>query len=265
MKDFNKSIIVLHGHPDDTEAFSAGLLKLMADRGYRITIVTLTAGGLGSMSGHRQQAIELRTREAENAAKVLNAEYYCLGQYDGYAYDNADTRIAFTNLIRKVKAGVVITHLPMDYHPDHRVASNIAEAAAIVSSLPNVPCEEPHLEITPLLYHSATIDLSDSLGEELPEPHFYLDITSVINTKDEMLSHHHSQIELMRHMHKMDNFMELMKQYNEKLGDIIGVKYAEVYWQHLGGGFQKEQLIQNVLQEYVHKNRIKNEPERRKV
>ena len=257
MNHFNKSIIVLHGHPDDTEAFSAGMLKLMADKGYKITIVTLTAGGLGSMSGHREKTIQLRTQEARKAAAVLNAEFYCLGQKDAYAYDDADTRMMFTDLIRKVKAGIVITHLPMDYHPDHRVACNIAEAAAMVSSLPNVPCDEPHLETTPLLYHSATIDLSDPIGEELPQPHFYLDITSAMDTKLEMLSHHHSQIELMKHMHKMDNFFELMKQYNENLGEKIGVQYAEVYWQHLGGGFQKEQLIQTELQKYVHKNRIK--------
>ncbi|HEC42991.1 MAG TPA: PIG-L family deacetylase [Bacteroides sp.] len=265
MNHFNKSIIVLHAHPDDTEAYSAGMLKQMADQGYEITIVTLTAGGLGSMSGHRERTIEIRTKEAEKAAAVLNADYYCMGQKDGYAYDDAESRITFTNLIRKVKAGIVITHLPMDYHPDHRVACNIAEAAAMVSSLPNVPCDEPHLELTPLLYHSATIDLSDPLGGDLPEPHFYLDVTSVMNTRDEMLSHHQSQIELMKHMHKMDNFFELMKQYNEKLGEKIGVKYAEVYWQHLGGGFQKEPLIQSELYKYVHKNRVQHEPNGIKV
>ncbi|MCK4748409.1 MAG: PIG-L family deacetylase, partial [Bacteroidales bacterium] len=227
------------------------------DKGYRITIFTLTAGGLGSMSGHRMKTIELRTQEAEKAAAVLNADYYCLGQKDGYTYDDAGSRIIFTELIRRVKAGIVITHLPMDYHPDHRVACNIAEAAAMVSSLPNVPCDEPHLEITPLLYHSATIDLSDPLGETLPEPHFSLDITSAIATKVTMLSQHHSQIALMKHMHKMDNFMELMKEYNEKLGEKIGVKYAEVYWQHLGGGFQKDPLIQMELNKYVYKNRLK--------
>ncbi len=256
MNVFNKSIIVLHAHPDDTEAFSAGMLKLMADKGYKITIVTLTAGGLGGLSGDQEETIKIRTKEAEKAATVLNADYYCLGQKDGYVYDNADTRINFTNLIRKVKAGIVITHLPMDYHSDHRTACNIAEAATMVSSLPNVPCEEPHLDVTPLLYHSSTIDLSDPLGEDLPKPHFYLDITSVIDTKTEMLSHHHSQIELMRHMHKMDDFLGLMKQYNKDLGEKIGIEYAEVYWQHLGGGFQKDPLIQTELSEYVHKNRI---------
>jgi LmbE family N-acetylglucosaminyl deacetylase len=265
MNQFTRSILVFHAHPDDTEAYSAGMLKMMADRGYQITIVTLTDGGLGSLSGHRESTIELRTREAQKSAAVLGADYVCLGQKDGYAYDTAEARLDLTNLIRTVKAGIVITHLPMDYHPDHRAACNIAEAATMVASLPNVPCDEPHLEITPLLYHSATIDLSDPLGGDLPEPHFFLDITSSMDTKIEMLSHHQSQITLMKHMHKMDNFCELMKDNNRKLGKMIGVEYAEVYWQHLGGGFQKEPLIQLELYEYLHKNLIPYEPERFKV
>ena len=251
MSEFNKSVFVLHAHPDDTEAFSAGLLKLLKDKGYKITIVTLTAGGLGGINSTEEGTIQLRKVEAEKAAAVLDADYYCLNQRDGYAYDNAETRIACTELMRKVKAGIVITHLPMDYHPDHRVTCTIAEAAAMVATLPNVPCNEEPLEITPLLYHSATIDLKDPLGGDLPDPHFYLDITTAIDVKMEMLSHHHSQIELMRIMHKTDNFFEIMKAYNLGLGEKVGVKYAEVYWQHLGGGFQKEPQIQEDLNEYI--------------
>ncbi|MFY0650592.1 MAG: PIG-L family deacetylase [Cyclobacteriaceae bacterium] len=256
MSEFNKSVVVLHAHPDDTEAFSAGMLKLLHDKGYKITIVTLTAGGLGGMNGDIEKTKVLRKLEAKNAAAILDAEYFCLGLEDGYAFDNKQARIEFTDLIRKVKAGIVLTHLPMDYHPDHRVACSIAEAAAMVSSLPGVPCMEEPLEITPLLYHSATIDLSDPLGGELPAPHFYLDISSAIDTKMEMLACHHSQQELMKHMHKMDDFFDLMKDYNRKLGEKIGVKYGEVYWQHLGGGFQKTPLIQQELEELVHKNRM---------
>jgi hypothetical protein len=32
---------------------------------------------------------------------------------------------------------------------------------------------------------------------------------------------------------------------------MVGVDYAEVYWQHLGGGFQKEHQVQNDLSEYL--------------
>jgi hypothetical protein len=32
---------------------------------------------------------------------------------------------------------------------------------------------------------------------------------------------------------------------------MAGVEYAEVYWQHLGGGFQKDQQVQKDLSEFL--------------
>ena len=66
-----------------------------------------------------------------------------------------------------------------------------------------------------------------------------------------MLGYHISQIELMKHMHKMDDFFGFVLEGNRNYGKMAGVEYAEVYWQHLGGGFQKEPQIQNDLTEFL--------------
>ena len=58
-------------------------------------------------------------------------------------------------------------------------------------------------------------------------------------------------MELMRVMHKMDNFFDVMKQANVDYGKMAGMDYAEVFWQHLGGGFQREPQIQDDLKEFV--------------
>jgi LmbE family N-acetylglucosaminyl deacetylase len=153
--------------------------------------------------------------------------------------------------MRKVQAGIVFTHLPFDYHSDHRTTAGIVEAAAMISSLDTVPVKEKPLEVTPLLYHSAPLTLSDPLGSQIVPPHFYVDVTSVIETKRKMLEYHVSQIELMRHMHKMDDFFGFVLGGNKNYGKMVGVEYAEVYWQHLGGGFQKDPQVQNDLSEYL--------------
>ena len=251
MPQFNKSILAMHAHPDDTEAFCAGTLKLLKERGYRITIATFTAGGLGSVDFDEEATILRRTEEARKAAAALDAEYFCLSGQDGYLYDTPALRLGVTSLIRRVKAGIVMTHLPMDYHGDHRAACNITESAAIVASLPNVPVPEEPAKITPLLYHTAPLGFSDPLGGEVIPPHFALDITSVMETKKKMLAFHQSQIELMRVMHGMDDFFGEMERYNAELGSRAGCRYAEVYWQHLGGGFQKDPIIQNELADYM--------------
>ena len=153
--------------------------------------------------------------------------------------------------MRKVRAGIVFTHLPNDYHPDHRATAAIVEAAAMVASLDPVPVPEKPLEVTPLLYHSAPLTLSDPLGAQLTPPHFFVDVTGVVNTKIEMLGKHVSQLELMKHMHRIDDFFGYVLEGNKGYGRMAGVEYAEVYWQHLGGGFQKDDQVQRDLREYI--------------
>lgn len=68
-----------------------------------------------------------------------------------------------------------------------------------------------------------------------------------MDKKMEMLSHHKSQQDLMRLMHKMDDFFGEMKKFNAELGAEVGCEYAECYWQHLGGGYQKDPVLQDEL------------------
>ncbi|MCG8555128.1 MAG: PIG-L family deacetylase [Proteobacteria bacterium] len=251
MPDFNRSVLAIHAHPDDTEAFCAGTLALLQGRGYRVAIATMTAGGMGGISGSESETIAQRQQEARQAAAIIDADYHCLAQRDGYLFDHEAVRIATTTLIRSVEAGVVMTHLPNDYHSDHRTTCNIVEAASMLATLPNVPCRVAPLPRTPLLYHTAPLTLRDALGAPIAPPHFYVNIGDTISVKKQMLALHRSQIELMRVMHKMDDFFEEMKRYSSELGAKVGVDYAEVFWQHLGGGFHQEALLQQELGELV--------------
>jgi len=248
---FNKVALSFNAHPDDAEAWNAGVLKLLKDKGYKIVIATMTGGGLGGCNMTMDETAAVRFEEAKKAAKVLDAEYYTLGGTDGFLSDTKELRLKAISLIRKVRAGVIFTHLPYDYHSDHRTTANIVEAAAMVSSLDPVPVSEKPLEVTPLLYHTSPLTLSDPLGSQISPPHFYVDVTSVIDTKKKMLGYHISQIELMKHMHKINDFFGYVLEGNRNYGKMAGVEYAEVYWQHLGGGFQKEQQVQRDLSEFL--------------
>jgi len=250
-REFNKTVLSINAHPDDAEAWNAGTLKLLKEKGYNIIIATLTAGQMGGCDMSMEETASVREREAKKAAAVLDADYYCLGGEDGFLMDSKEMRLKVISLIRKVKAGILFTHLPCDYHSDHRVTANIVESAAMISSLDPVPVDEPPLEVTPLLYHSSPLTLNDPLGSKIAKPHFYVDVTSVIETKKKMLEHHISQQDLMRHMHKMSDFFGFVLEGNKNYGKDINVEYAEVYWQHMGGGFQKEQQVQRDLREYI--------------
>ena len=249
--DYPKSVVVIAAHPDDTEIFCAGTLKLLRDEGYRVTVCTVTAGGMGGIGSDEAGTIRIREREAGKAAAMLDAEYRCLGGRDGYLFDTEELRLKAQAVIREAKAGIVIGHLPMDYHPDHRAASSVAEAAAILATLPNVPCDFAPLAANPLFYHSATLGLTDPFGNRIMRPHFFVDVSLTEDFKQRMLACHESQVEIMRTMHKMDDFLGAMREQDATWGREAGVPYAEAYWQHLGGGFQKRPLIQEELAEFV--------------
>jgi N-acetylglucosamine malate deacetylase 1 len=251
VKVFNKVALSINAHPDDAEAWNAGVLKLLKDKGYRIVIATMTGGDLGGCNMNMEETARVRYEEAKKAAAVIDAEYYTLGGTDGFLYDTKEMRLKVISLIRQVKAGVIFTHLPYDYHSDHRTTADIVEAAAMVSSLDTVPVSEKPVGITPLLYHSSPFSLSDPLGSRIVPPHFFVDVTSVIETKRKMLGYHISQVDLMKHMHKIDDFFGFILEGNRNYGKMVGVEYAEVYWQHLGGGFQKEKQVQNDLSEFL--------------
>ncbi|MDA3808949.1 MAG: PIG-L family deacetylase [Spirochaetaceae bacterium] len=254
MSNFNKTILVVQAHPDDTEAWCSGTLKLLKDRGYKIVIASMTAGGLGGLNTKEEETKTIRKIEAANSAEVLGAEYHCLDQRDGYVFDNLEARIKTLALLRKVKAGIVFTHIYDDYHADHRATAAIVDVAAMQATLPNAPCDVKPLERTPLLYHTAPMSLKGPLGSPITAPQFFVDITSVLDTKMEMLSCHQSQLELMKKMFNMDNFFEEAKQYNREIGKLGGFEYAECFWQHMGGGFETHPQIQNDLKDLIEVN-----------
>lgn len=252
MNRFQKNLLIIQAHPDDTEAWSAGTLAIMAEKGWKITIATMTSGGMGGVDTNEEETVALREKEATAAAAEIGADYHSLRRRDGFLFDDESVRLDTIALMRKVNAGIVITHAPFDYHQDHRTTCTIVDAAVMLSTLDNIPCGESPLEITPLFYHGMPMNLTDPLGNPAPEPHFFVDISGKpIEKKIAMLSHHKSQIELMRQMHKIDDFFGETKKFNAELGAMVGADYAECYWQHLGGGFQRDPLLQEELGERI--------------
>ena len=259
MNKFNKTVLAIHAHPDDTESFCAGTLALLKNKGFRVVLATMTPGGMGGITQDEKGTAETRRIEARKAAAVLGADYYCLEQRDGYVFDTLEARVKVTELIREVQAGVVFTHLPFDYHADHRATSSIVEAGTMLATLKNVPTDIPPAAVTPLLYHTEPFGFTDTLGRPVPEPSFYIDISQTFLKKLEMLSKHESQKALMKQMFGIHDFFNDMRENDLFLGKKVGVPYAEAFWQHLGAGFSPSPFIQDYLKDYIKKEEIRHE------
>jgi LmbE family N-acetylglucosaminyl deacetylase len=250
MTMYAKIILSIHAHPDDTEIFCSGTLALLSNLGYRIKIIALTNGNLGGIGTSKKNTAQIRKKEAMMSAGMIGAEYDCIGADDGFLFDSKAVRSRVIEAIRKAGAGIILTHLPNDYHSDHRATSNITEISAMLVTLPNAGRSKP-LDSTPLLYHTSPLKNCDNLGNPVPKPHFIVDITSVIGIKKKMIDCHVSQREVMKKMHKMENFTEEMLSQSRFTGNLAGIEYGESFWQHTGGSFSEVQQLQSDLREFI--------------
>ncbi len=96
-------ILAVHAHPDDIETLAAGTLALLAAKGHRITIATMTAGDGGSIDMGPDETARIRRREAGAAAGLIGATYSCAGFGDLALFNDDASRRRTVELIRAAR------------------------------------------------------------------------------------------------------------------------------------------------------------------
>src|ERR1700753_744291 len=106
--------LAFHAHPDDTETLGAATLALLAAKGHRVTIATMTAGDCGSTTHSRDEIGAIRRKEAAAAAAVIGAGDRRAGIPDFGVFNDDATRRKATELTRSVVPDIVLTAAPAD-------------------------------------------------------------------------------------------------------------------------------------------------------
>lgn len=242
----NKTVIGIFAHPDDAEFMCAGTLSLMAGKGWKIHIATMTPGDKGTDYYSRKEISDIRLKEAVNSAGLLGAAYHCLGFEDIYILYDRETINATTGLIRRIRPSVVFTASQDDYMVDHEITGKIVETACFASGIKNMDVKEDPFEPVPYLYYCDAMEGLDKLGKEI-KPAIYCDISDEMLMKEKMLSSHASQREWLLKHHKIDEYILTMKNFAEKRGREINTTYAEGFRQHLGHGYPKNNILKEIL------------------
>ncbi len=243
----NKRALAFMAHPDDAEFTCAGTLALLHQKGWEIHIATMTPGDCGSEQLGPEEISRIRRVEAANAAAVLGGSWHCLECRDGaIAYDRETTTRA-VGLVRKIRPRVVFALGPNDYLIDHEVASALVRNAAFFVGVPNLKTEPfPPYRPVPYLYYADPVEGKDMFGRPV-DPTIAVDVTSVIETKSQMLGCHASQRDWLLKQHGMDEYIHAMLALGEKRGQLVGVRYAEGFRQHLGHGYPQDDLLGGLL------------------
>ncbi len=244
------TILSVLAHPDDAEFLCAGvLIRLAREHGWQVHIATLTPGDCGSMDTGADAIAALRRAEGARAAAAIGATYHCLEERDLRVFYADRPLERVTRLLRAVRPAVVLTHSPADYHLDHEMTSTLVRAAAFAAPVPNFCADQAHapaLPHIPHLYYCDAVEGKDALGRAV-EPAFFIDISTVLETKAAMLAAHASQRDWLFKHHGMDHYVQSLRDWNAHRGRQAGVAHAEGYRQHLGHGYPQDNLLGRVL------------------
>jgi N-acetylglucosamine malate deacetylase 1 len=157
-----------------------------------------------------EEAIAIRTAEAQKACKILGARFLFTDQVEGNTTVDRHFSTSFTNLITRLRPDILFTQWPIDAHPDHRALSLL--------------CYEAwnRLGKTFALYYYEVSDGEDTM---MFSPTDYVDITGVAEQKRNACYAHASQ--------KPDHFYALQSAVTRFRGSESGHIEAEGFIKHL--------------------------------
>jgi len=182
-------VLIVGAHPDDADLKFGGMAAKYVSHGHEVRFLSVTNGDAGH---HEMGGVELarrRRREAKNAAEVIGIEYEIWDNRDGALQPSLAIRRQLIRRIREYDPDLVVTHRPVDYHPDHRYTSILVRDSAYMITVPNVCPGTPELRKDPVFAY-----LSDGFQNPSPfEPDVIVPIDDVLETKLDMLAQHESQ------------------------------------------------------------------------
>ncbi len=130
-------VLAFAAHPDDVEISAGGTVAKMVGKGYKLGIIDLTRGELGTRGSS-----ELREAEAKKSASILGIVHRDnLNLPDGFFQTDKESLLSVIRAIRKHRPRIVLANSISDRHPDHGKGADLVSKAAYYSGLPKIITE----------------------------------------------------------------------------------------------------------------------------
>ncbi|MBV7336238.1 PIG-L family deacetylase [Chloroflexi bacterium TSY] len=213
-------ILAVGAHPDDVEICCGGTLARYALAGHHVMMGYATNGDKGHLEIPPDELALVREKESRAAAAVIGAEVYWLNFPDAELFYDAETRLAFIDMLRQARPDIIFTHWSEAYHPDHVAAGQLTFSANYISGVPHIKTQHPASDRVAKLYY---MDVAHDVRSEAAE---YVDIGEVYELKRKMLAAHESQLVWLRDHDGVD-VMARMEARDRALGQQCGVEFAE--------------------------------------
>lgn len=217
-------ILAIGIHPDDVELSASGTILKHIALGKKVGILDLTRGELGTRG-----SAELRTQEANNAAKILGLSVReQLNMADGFFENNEAHQKQIIEIIRKYQPEIILCNAISDRHPDHGRAAKLTSDACFYSGLIKIETKENNVVQSAwrpkAIYHY--------IQDNFMEPNFVIDITAHMSKKMDSIMAYSSQFFDPNSKEpetpiSSKNFMESVKAKASMFGRAINAEYAE--------------------------------------
>jgi N-acetylglucosamine malate deacetylase 1 len=218
----DERVLAVVAHPDDAELLCAGTLARAKADGAAVGIAVLCQGDKGQPPQPVPRLGAVRRGEMTASAQLLGAALFGGLVPDGLLVDDRPTRLRLTEIYRRFRPTLVLAHAPEDYHPDHRAASALAEAASWYCAARGHKTRSPALPVSPALWWMDTVTMSGFA------PGFYVDVSKFLTLKEQMLGCHRSQTGRGTDS-SFSPLLELMQQQAGTRGAQAGVAAAEAF------------------------------------
>lgn len=114
-------VLAFGAHPDDVELCAGGTVCLLSEQEYRVGVVDLTLGQLGSRG-----TPELRAKEAASASAVMGlAARENLGLMDGAIENTRENQLRVIEVVRRYRPHVALVGSLECRHPDHGAGARL--------------------------------------------------------------------------------------------------------------------------------------------
>ncbi len=177
-------LLCIAPHRDDAELTCGGTLIKAVDDGYRVGVLDLTQGEMGTRG-----SATLRAQEAEAAAHVMGLSVReNLGLPDAGIENTRETRERLVTMLRQLQPRTVIIPARVGRHPDHRLASELARDACFLSGLARYAPGSPRHRPFKVLF-------VQTYREDAEKPTFVVDISAQFDRKMEAIKCYGSQFD----------------------------------------------------------------------
>ncbi len=217
-------VLAIFSHPDDAELAMAGTLLKLKSLGYRIGVLDMTRGEMGTRG-----TPEIRAKEGLEAARVMGLDVRLnLEQPDGHIAVDEETRRAMVRILRIRAPKVVFTSHWDDPHPDHAATSRIVREAARLATMRRYD-EQAGMTVIgmPAIAHA--------VYSRLIIPSFIVDVSEFAESKMNAIRAYVSQFYSARSNEPTTRISEqgFLKQIEGRMryyGSLIGVEAGEPFY-----------------------------------